>query len=125
MVENAPYITKEELSKLLDDETVSIVDVRSNWAASDLKVKNAEWENPNNIAGWIQKYAKHQSIVVYCSTPQEKDSQVVAHQLRSAGFESVRVLQGGWVIWKASGYPTQKRLKAPLPEGLIKDIIRE
>ena len=125
MSQDVSTITKEELSLILEDGSLVIVDVRINWAASDRKIKNAVRQDPNAVGEWMGKYDPSQPIVLYCSTPQEQTSREVARQLQATGFEQVKILQGGWVVWEAAGLATQRRLKEPLPEGLIKDVIKD
>jgi len=65
----APKITKDELDSLLGNPDLIILDVRRNghWRSSDLKVKGAIRENPNEIEGWADKYSKDKTIVLYCA----------------------------------------------------------
>ena len=125
MSEDFPAIYKEELSRHLDNDQVVIIDVRDNWAASDRKIKGAQREDPNQVDSWQEEYDRATPIVLYCSTPHEKTSRDVAKQMQAAGYKDIRVLSGGWVVWESAGLPTQRKLKEPLPEGLIKDVIKD
>jgi len=66
---DAPKMTKEELKGLLSDPDLTIVDVRleTDWAGSDLRIKGAVREDPENIESWANKYSKDKTIVLYCS----------------------------------------------------------
>ena len=125
MAEELRTITKEDLLKHLDNDQTVIIDVRDNWSASDRKIKGAQREDPNHVGRWQNKYDRSTTIVLYCSTPQEKTSRDVAKQLLAAGFEHIRVLGGGWVVWESSGLATQRKIKEPLPEGFVKDVIKD
>jgi rhodanese-related sulfurtransferase len=62
-------MTKEELKGLLSDPDLIIVDVRlgRDWTGSDLKIKGAVREDPENIESWANKYSKDKTIVLYCA----------------------------------------------------------
>jgi hypothetical protein len=64
-----PEMTKEELNSLLGKPELIVLDVRRNshWASSDLKIKGAVRENPNEIEWWADRYAKDKTIVLYCA----------------------------------------------------------
>jgi predicted sulfurtransferase len=66
---DAPRMTKEELKALLGQPDLIIIDVRtgSDWTASDLKIKGAVREDPENIESWANKYAKDKTLVLYCA----------------------------------------------------------
>ncbi len=64
-----PKITKDELDSLLGNPDLIILDVRRNshWTSSDLKLKGANREDPNDIEGWADKYSRDKTIVLYCA----------------------------------------------------------
>lgn len=125
MAEEIGFISKEELSKHLEDGSLVIIDVRINWDASDRRIKNAVREDPHSVDEWLGKYDPSQPIVLYCSSPQEETSREVAQRLKDGGFENVSILQGGWFVWKTAGFATRRKLKEPLPEGFVKDVIKD
>ena len=118
-------ITKEDLLTHLDNDQIVIIDVRDNWSASARKIKGAQRQDPNQVDSWQETYDRAAMIVLYCSTPHEKTSRDVAKQMLAAGFKHIRVLAGGWVVWETAGLPTQRKLKEPLPEGFIKNVIKD
>ncbi len=67
--EEAPRMTKEELKALVDQPDVVIIDVRygKDWTRSDAKIKGAIREDPEELKSWANKYAPHQTIVLYCA----------------------------------------------------------
>jgi hypothetical protein len=66
---DAPKMTKEELKGLLSNPDLIIVDVRlgRDWTGSDLKIKGAVREDPENIESWANKYPKDKTLVLYCA----------------------------------------------------------
>jgi rhodanese-related sulfurtransferase len=123
--EAVSFIAKEDLVGLLDDRKVKLIDVRLNWETSQEKIKNAVYENPNDVAAWAAKYPKDLPIVLYCSTPRDKISLDVARYLMDQGFTKVNVLRGGWAVWTAAGLPVQKRTPSPTPKGFLKDVLKD
>jgi len=115
-------VTKEDLTSRLDDPHVIIIDLRFNWANSTLKIRRARRENPLDLASWMDAYTKDSDIVLYCSSPGDKDSIRVAEALGSAGFTNVSVLAGGWAVWETAGLPTEKRIPDPLPKGVVPNV---
>jgi rhodanese-related sulfurtransferase len=66
-----PRMTAEQLKKLMDDpkSDVIIIDVRtgSSWTKSNVMIKSAIREDPDNFAAWAKKHPKENSIVLYCT----------------------------------------------------------
>jgi hypothetical protein len=69
MSADAPRMTKDELKALLGNPDLVILDVRtsSDWTASDLKIKGAVREEPNDVESWAPKYSKDKILVLYCA----------------------------------------------------------
>jgi hypothetical protein len=66
---DVPGMTKDELKALLGNPDLVILDVRrgSDWTSSDLKIKGALREEPNDIESWANKYSKDKVLVLYCA----------------------------------------------------------
>lgn len=109
---------------MIEEERLTVIDLRLNWETSTMKIKNAVHEDPRT-ATWFVNYDRDQAIVLYCSTPEEKTSRDVARSLLEKGFTNVSVLTGGWFVWEASNLPVQRKTKAPVPEKLIKGVISD
>jgi len=56
---------KDELKKRLDDTDIAIIDVRRE--VTDLKIKNAEIRNPEDVDNWMDQYPKDKTLLLYCS----------------------------------------------------------
>lgn len=61
-------ITKEEAKTLINNEDITIIDVRytKNWNKSEQKIAGAVRENPNELGSWTGKYPKDHKIILYC-----------------------------------------------------------
>lgn len=64
-----PKMTKEELKAMLGKPDLIIIDVRtgSDWLGSDLKIKGAIREDPEDVGSWAKKYSKDKTLVLYCA----------------------------------------------------------
>jgi rhodanese-related sulfurtransferase len=124
MSRSIPRISKEQLAKRIDEERLTVIDLRLNWETSTMKIRNAVHEDPRS-ATWFGNYDLDQAIVLYCSTPDEKTSLEVARSLVDKGFTNVSVLNGGWFVWEAANLPVQRKTKEPAPEKLIKGVMSD
>ena len=66
---DAPRMTKDELKALLQNPDLVILDLRlgRDWKDSDLKIKGAFREEPDEIESWANKYSKDKILVLYCA----------------------------------------------------------
>ena len=62
-----PRTTTEELKAILGNPDLTILDLRLGkaWTESDLKIKGAVREDPENIGSWANQYAKDKTLVLY------------------------------------------------------------
>ena len=60
-------ITNQELRSMLGDSDVTILDVRpkQQWKASELKIRGAIYENPNEVESWAERYPKDKTLILY------------------------------------------------------------
>lgn len=67
--DDAPRMTKETLKALLGNPDLVIIDVRygKDWTQSDVKIKGAVREDPEDLKSWVHKYTPDQTIVLYCT----------------------------------------------------------
>lgn len=58
-----------ELKARLGEPGLQILDVRSpaDWEGSDRKIVGAVREDPNTVSEWAGKYAKGDTLVLYCA----------------------------------------------------------
>lgn len=62
-------MTKDQLKDMLGNPDLTIIDVRysKHWTGSDMQIKGAIREDPNDVRSWAGKYGKDQFIVLYCA----------------------------------------------------------
>ncbi len=62
-------ITKEELRKIMTNEDVVILDVRTgrDWSSSEFKIQGAVRVDPKAVAQWQENYSKDKKFVLYCA----------------------------------------------------------
>jgi rhodanese-related sulfurtransferase len=101
------FITAEELkTKVARNEPVTIIDVRgSTGLANDNKIKGAVYVKLRRLKyrlGFppLKNVPRNREVVTYCACPNDESSVRAAQVLRESGFKNVRVLKGGWVVWK-------------------------
>ena len=110
-------VTAEELkAKVNNNEPVTIIDVRSSeaFAASTTTIKNSIHFKVRKLQyrlGFapLKDLGKNSEIVTYCSCPKDESSFAAAKILQDAGFQRVRVLQGGWNEWLRANGPVQSK----------------
>lgn len=109
--ENVPgiqFITAEELkAKLVKNQPVTVIDVRSNNGslANDNKIKGAIYVKLRRLKyrlGFppLKNVPLNSEVVTYCACQNDESSIKAAQILADSGFKNVRVLKGGWVVWK-------------------------
>ena len=62
-------ITKEEFRKIMSNEDVVILDVRTgrDWSSSEFKIQGAVRVDPKAVAQWQENYSKDKKFVLYCA----------------------------------------------------------
>ncbi|NNF99003.1 MAG: hypothetical protein HKM93_06465 [Desulfobacteraceae bacterium] len=67
--ETAATITKEDLSSMLDDPLLLILDVRTgkDWSSSEFKIKGAQRVSLDQLDSWAKKITPDKKIVLYCA----------------------------------------------------------
>jgi len=118
-------ISKEELAARLGSDELQLLDVRTDWKHSQKKIKTAAHRDPLSVSAWANDFAPDREIVLYCSSPREETSEDVARKLMQGGFSNVRILRGGWHVWKEAGLPTQRKEKEPVPDRLVGGILSD
>ena len=102
------FITAEELkTKLAKNQPVAIIDVRgaSSMLDSGEKIKGAIYVKLRRLKYRLafpplSNVPHNREVVTYCACPNDESSVSAAQILHEAGFKHVRVLKGGWVVWK-------------------------
>jgi rhodanese-related sulfurtransferase len=102
------FITAEQLkAKLAKNEPVTIIDVRgtSGLLNDDNKIKGAVYVKLRRLKSRLafpplRDVPRNSEVVIYCACPNDESSVRAAQLLFDAGFKHVRVLKGGWLVWK-------------------------
>jgi rhodanese-related sulfurtransferase len=104
-----PRITIEELKKLMDEQKVVVVDVRSADAYNNGHIKGAINLPLDKIqAGKYDALPRDKRIITYCSCGAENSSAAATLLLEKAGFNNGATLLGGTYAWEQSGGKMQK-----------------
>jgi rhodanese-related sulfurtransferase len=99
-----PRVTVEELKKLMAEQKVVVVDVRSVDAYNGGHIKGAINLPLNKIqAGEYQDLPRDKRIITYCSCGAENSSAAASAALEKAGFKNGATLLGGTHAWRQSG----------------------
>jgi S1-C subfamily serine protease/rhodanese-related sulfurtransferase len=93
----------------------AILDVRTrtDFETSPLKLPGAIRLEPEEAATAHLDAERDQMIVTYCTSPEERTSGAVAHQLRQRGFRRVRILKGGLGGWTNARLPVEGKSHLP------------
>jgi rhodanese-related sulfurtransferase len=117
----APAISTADLQKLVrDDPSLVMIDVLPPEAFREAHLPAAEnfcvYET-----GFVSKFAAahpdlHRPIVVYGAGSGTLEAEVAVEKLQKAGFQSVRLLEGGLSAWRAAGTPVEYCPVEKVPE---------
>jgi len=98
-----PTLSPDELKKLLDSKSVTLVDVRrkADYDADSHLIPGATWCNPEEVETWSRGLSKDRPVVVYC-VKGGSVSQSITEKLTRTQL-NVRYIEGGLKAWKESG----------------------
>lgn len=107
-------ITAEEVDALLEDnESLLLIDVREPAEYAAAHIPGALLVPRGTLEGAADPQSKHRvaelceararSVIVYCESGGR--SALAADTLQQMGFDKVRSLAGGCVLWEAEGFP--------------------
>ena len=92
-------ITPQEALKLMENEEVIILDVRTSWEFAEGHIKNAknlDFTDPD-FNDNLQKMDKNKKYIVYCKTGRRGG--IALETMEGAGFSNVYNLIGGYDSW--------------------------
>ena len=101
-------ITNQQLTQLMEDKELQLVDVRTAEEVSQGMIEgaqNIDFRNPEFESN-IGKLDKKKPIAVYCGAGIRSGKS--AAMLQELGFEEVYDLTGGFNQWEAENYPIAK-----------------
>ena len=99
----SPPLSPNELKKLLDSQSVTLLDVRrkADYEAEPNLIPGAAWRDPEQVESWSRELPKDRPVVVYCvkggSVSQSITTTLTGKQVNA------RFVEGGLNAWKAAG----------------------
>ncbi|MFY9557066.1 MAG: rhodanese-like domain-containing protein, partial [Blastocatellia bacterium] len=79
------------------------------YAQSNQTIKGAVHTKVRRVSSRFRELPRDREVIVYCACPADEAAIIGARDLRSNGFQRVRVLKGGWYAWLKAGGPVQPR----------------
>lgn len=113
------FVSTEELkAKIIRNEPVTIIDVRStsSFADSDNTIKGSIHVKLRRLSSRLflpplKRVPRDGEVVTYCACPSDESAIEAAKILSQGGFKRVRVLKGGWQKWLSAKGQVTPRLK--------------
>lgn len=100
-----PRISQADAYKMYREGKAVFVDVRSNTQFSYGHIKGALSIPGSQILGRFREVPPGKTLITYCACSAEQSSGHAATELVNHGVKNVWSLKGGWLEWKANGYP--------------------
>ena len=103
------------LEDIASGAPLTVVDLRHPLEVEreGFKIAGAIVLRPEELRSRALEIPRDQEIILYCSCPNEATSVTVALQLRKAGFNKVRPLEGGFEAWRALNLPIEAVIIEP------------
>jgi rhodanese-related sulfurtransferase len=104
----SPPLSPNELKKLLDSKSVTLLDVRrkADYEAEPNLIPGASWRDPEQVESWSRDLPKDRPVVVYCvkggSVSQSITATLTGQQVNA------RFVEGGLKAWKEAGGGLEK-----------------
>jgi len=104
----SPTLSPNELKKLLDSKSVTLVDVRrkADYEAEANLIPGAAWCDPEQVESWSRELPKDRPVVVYC-VKGGSVSQSITATLTGKQVDA-RFVEGGLKAWKEAGGGLEK-----------------
>ncbi len=100
-----------EVKKIVDNSSMTIVDVRPDFAYEEGHIPKAVSyplkDFDNILKQFITTFPKNTPLLLYCSGFACTDSHHAASILVEKGFSRVRVFTGGFQEWQELGFPVE------------------
>jgi len=91
-----------QVKKMIDNEDVTIVDIRDEQSYVQGHIAGAVILNRDNLTDFITNTDKEKPVICYCF--HGVSSQDAAAFLQEQGFMNVHSMEGGFELWKGT-YP--------------------
>lgn len=108
---NIEPITIEKAFEMLNTNGIVFIDAREKIEFLEGHIQGAtniplyDYEK-NNIQ--IKNMDKNNTLIIYCDDEQCGLSKMLAEKMVKDGFMKIKILTGGWSLWKDIGLPTNK-----------------
>ncbi|SKA76841.1 Glyoxylase, beta-lactamase superfamily II [Paucidesulfovibrio gracilis DSM 16080] len=102
-LERLNQVSAGELAAMLDDQTATILDVRTPSELSGGGIPGAQSVPLTHVLDNGLDMSRDRDIVVYCGSGYR--SNIAASSLKKQGFEKVRSLAGGIIAWTQGNHP--------------------
>jgi len=105
---------EEANARALAGEPIMFVDARNPkaWGSSDRKIPGAIRVPADDVDRHLDEIDREQTVICYCTCPNEESSNRVAQKLTQHGYERVFALRGGFGAWVAAEYPVETKSRA-------------
>jgi rhodanese-related sulfurtransferase len=109
----SPTLSPNELKKLLDSKSVTLLDVRrkADYEAEPDLIPGAAWRDPEQVESWSRELPKDRPVVVYC-VKGGSVSQSITATLTGKQVDA-RFVEGGIKAWKEAGRDLEKNEVKP------------
>jgi rhodanese-related sulfurtransferase len=107
-------VKREEMQKISSNRLALILDARPEifyrlgHIPSALSLPRDDFEKSYGALQSTLVSYRDKPLVVYCSSTECHDSQMVADALQKLGYEHVRLFRGGWSEWENASLPEEK-----------------
>ena len=107
-------VDREEMQKVSATKSTLILDARPEifyrlgHIPSALSLPRDDFENRYQVLQGTLTSHRDKALIVYCSSSDCHDSQMVAEALQKLGYPHVRIFRGGWSDWGSASLPEEK-----------------
>ena len=106
-----PRLSLEKAKQYFDSGRYRFVDARPQYKYIEAHIKGAETLSASlfvkQFPGFKGKASPEEELVIYCSSPDCKLSEIVAGELLDRGYKKINLFEGGWAAWEANNYPVE------------------
>ncbi len=90
----------EQVKKMLDEQTITVADIRDPQSYQAAHIEDAVSINENNVQEFIENSDKSKPLLVYCY--HGHSSQGAAEYFANMGFNDVYSMDGGFEAWRVN-----------------------
>jgi rhodanese-related sulfurtransferase len=107
-------VDRKEMQQISTGHLTLILDARPEiffrlgHIPSALSLPRDDFENRYHVLQTTLESYRDKPMVVYCSSSDCPDSQMVAEALQKLGYQHVRLFRGGWNEWESANLPEEK-----------------